>query len=33
MSYLPKSWELDCACCPDQSEIVVGHLGGILVQV
>jgi hypothetical protein len=30
-SYLLKSWELDCACSPDQSAMFVGHLGEILV--
>jgi hypothetical protein len=33
MSYLLKSWELDCSCSPDQRKMFVGHSGGILVQV
>jgi Ser/Thr protein kinase RdoA (MazF antagonist) len=33
VTYLLKSWELDCANPPDQSEMFVGHLEGILVEV
>jgi hypothetical protein len=32
MSYLLKSWKLDCVCHSDRSEILVGHLGTVLVH-
>jgi hypothetical protein len=33
MSYLHESWELDCACHPDDIVRFVDHLRALLVQV